>query len=467
MKFSEILRLGLAVLAVLTATQCSSHGGSYNPGGLVPGTGTNGQSVSLGKGAALPTSAPVAPKDASMGDRPGSRLSSSSSPLSFASMTGKDLHLADIDRFIDPSVTGEDKTLAEKLLASQPKNIRGDFVYIRKDGSMLSNRPALIQQLKRESFTLPGEPATSSIRPQSITPSQGADIGNGPYIRELSLPGLTALIATVTLVCNDEALAIDPLSGRPDTGYAYSGGTGVDGSGVDAGLQYNPDGSIQPFISYSVGAQWTAQYQRYYCDTQAPGNYGTLGIFYGEMTSGNMLFLATGVPENPPSQTSEWPNGYTGNWDDSAYVYFDTPGNWYQPGTDAVGQPTVCASCTVKRITSIAQIPPEDFFDGSCFGACTEDPTSGYYAGLHWGSIVMGQIGNPCPVDPGASSTTCWIYGYEDGRWFGSLVDFSGSNSGAIHIADDETTYASEGIDLDPGTQSISPDANVTYTCSY
>lgn len=397
------------------------------------------------------TSSPIPVRPPFKGDGPGARLSSSHDPSSFASLVGKAIGVSDVDRFIDPSVTGADRKLAEQLMWSMPLDKRGDFVYIRKDGTILSNRPEFARGVAHENYTLPADLAPASRKTDSLVPSPGADIGTGPYFREQSQNGLTALLATVTLECDDEALAVDKY-GFADNGFAYSGGSGYNGSSVDAGLQYNPDGGIQPFISYTAGAQWTNQSQHYYCNSTTTGNYGTIGIFFGEMPSGNMMFLATGLPENPPSQSSAWPS--TTNWDDSAWVYFDTPGDWYEPGTDAVGQPTVCYGCTVKRITSIGQKGGEDFWDNSCFGGCGLAP---YYAGVHWGSVKMGQIINPCPVQPGASSTTCTIQGYDDGRWFGSLVDFAGNNSTALQYTDEETTYASEGINLDPPAATPTP----------
>lgn len=74
-------------------------------------------------------------------DHPGARMSSRSSPFSFASAVGKSLSIAEIDHFIDPSVTGADRALAEQLMESMPSNMRGDFVYIRENGTILSNRP--------------------------------------------------------------------------------------------------------------------------------------------------------------------------------------------------------------------------------------------------------------------------------------------------------------------------------------
>lgn len=436
-----------AVAAIVFLANCSGHSGASS----IPYSGN--QTPQLHRPMADPaaTSSPIPVRPPFKGDGPGARLSSSHDPSSFASLVGKAIGVSDVDRFIDPSVTGADRKLAEQLMWSMPLDKRGDFVYIRKDGTILSNRPEFARGVAHENYTLPADLAPASRKTDSLVPSPGADIGTGPYFREQSQNGLTALLATVTLECDDEALAVDKY-GFADNGFAYSGGSGYNGSSVDAGLQYNPDGGIQPFISYTAGAQWTNQSQHYYCNSTTTGNYGTIGIFFGEMPSGNMMFLATGLPENPPSQSSAWPS--TTNWDDSAWVYFDTPGDWYEPGTDAVGQPTVCYGCTVKRITSIGQKGGEDFWDNSCFGGCGLAP---YYAGVHWGSVKMGQIINPCPVQPGASSTTCTIQGYDDGRWFGSLVDFAGNNSTALQYTDEETTYASEGINLDPPAATPTP----------
>jgi hypothetical protein len=457
----------IALSGIAIFSSCSSNGGT-TPTASSPSRPAQGSRLSQLplRPAANPaaTTHPIAPASPLQGDHPGARLSSTSSALSFASMVGKTITVADVDRFIDSSVTGQDRKIAEQLMWSMPNNMRGDFVYIRKDGSILSNRPAIAQSVVSENITLPTE---ASRHAMSLTPSQGSDVGTGPYIRERSTSGLTSLMATVTVPCNDIAMFPATSSGKPDTGFTYSGATAGDGSGVDAGLQYNPDGSIQPFISYSGGALWTNQSQHYYCNSTTVGNTGTIGILYGSMTNGTQLFLAVGLPENPPPQTSTWGNNTTTYWDDSAWVYFDTPSSaWDSPGTDSVGQPTVCSSCVVKRVTSIGQSGGENFFDGSCFGG--GPPCGGSVsAGVHWGSVEMGQIIQPCPENVGTQSTTCTIQAYQDGRWFGDLLYYSGSNSNALEYTDEETTYASEGWNLGDPTVTFSPNATETYTCSF
>ena len=393
------------------------------------------------------------------------RLSSSTSFSSFASMVGKDIAAADIDRFIDPSITGPDRQLARQLMWSMPKNMRGDFVYIERSGKLLSNRPEIAASMALEHYQLPEHSSSGSGRRPLYYPSQGPPVTTGAYIKEFSLNGVTALIADVRVDCYKTIFQLGP-AGSPDKGFLYSGGSGMDGSSVDAGLQYNNDWSIQPFVSGvpTSTQQWTNQSQHYACNTQTVGNTnGTLGIFFGEMTSGTMLFLATGVPEYPPSPSGTFPS--TVNWDDGAWVYFPTPGNWHNPGTDANGQSTVCTGCYTKRVTSIGQEGGVNFANLSCFG-CLDPP----YAHIQWGPIEMGQIVDPCPVNVGAPATTCSIQGWPDGRWFGGLQAYPTS---VITIGgnDETATQALEGIFMDPPTPMPSsspdptPDPNPTDRC--
>jgi len=368
------------------------------------------------------------------------RLSSSSSSLSFASLVGKDILDKDIERFIDPQITGSDRVLALKLMRIMPKNQRGDFVYIRPDGSVLSNRLAISALLQAQRVQIP-QPSVASrtIQPRDLYPP-APFTGTGPYVEQYSVMGVTAFLGYVVAPC----LGADATFFNKDGGYLYTGTqlyTGVQGTGstIDAGLQYNPgDGSIQPFLrGNATGQQWYNITQHYNCSN------GTLGIQYGFVPNNLLMFLATGVPVPPP------PAGpLSGNssitWIDAAWVYFNEPYDFNQPGTDATGAQTPCSQCITKRITSIAQELlngqlVDNPYDGSCFGGC-----KGLYdASIEWSTIEMGQLTQCSPF-----SQSCTITFLTSGGWNGGLQNWDAGNLTGIHIGGgSETAFtAFEGI---------------------
>ena len=90
----------LSAIAILVALAGCSHGGKVVP------AQTSAQSVgqsALASNAALPNI--------------------------FEAARNKKLRDADLDAYIDPSVTGADRALAHKLMRIMPPNQRGDFVW--------------------------------------------------------------------------------------------------------------------------------------------------------------------------------------------------------------------------------------------------------------------------------------------------------------------------------------------------
>src|SRR5471030_1724714 len=63
---------------------------------------------------------------------------------SFAGVVATNLTDAQIDSFIDASIQGADRVLSRKLLRLMPVGMRGDFVYIRANGTAFSNQPAIL-----------------------------------------------------------------------------------------------------------------------------------------------------------------------------------------------------------------------------------------------------------------------------------------------------------------------------------
>jgi hypothetical protein len=359
------------------------------------------------------------------------RLSSSSDPRSFASLVGKNITDSDIDRFIDPTITGSDRVFAKTFMRWMPKNWRGDFVYISSGGRVLSNRPEIRDSMARVRMTLPGEARSTSIRPATSCYAPAGGGTTGPYLREYSNCGVTAVTAYVTIPCNDAVL------GSNEGGFVYSGEFGESSGAVDAGLVYTNLGAIEPFMNpfpTASNVMWTNQGQRYQCG-------GDLELIYAPYPPNYaQLYLVTGIPSPLPASPQSTPPPST-SLNDAAWVLFDKPSaDFSDPGIDSTGDSTDCMGCVVKRMTSIGQNGGQNGFDGSCFGACL-GPSD---ASIIWGPVVMGHV-TSCSGLP-FCSMEWWL----DGRWYGGLETWNAGNPTAINDPVEAAGYAYEGINLDP-----------------
>jgi hypothetical protein len=151
------------------------------------------------------------------------------------------------------------------------------------------------------------------------------------------------------------------------------------------------------------------------------------------------MFLLTGIPVTVPTGPTPPPSQYL---NDAAYVYFDKPSDYYDSGSDALGQPTVCQFCYTKRVMAIAQ-NSELTFDGSCFGGCAGSAD----ASVNWGPIEMGQITSLSETDP---TYTLVVTSFYDGSWEGGLQTYTGTNTNDIHLGSENASFAFEGINNDP-----------------
>jgi hypothetical protein len=357
----------------------------------------------------------------------------------FHELVGRDINDADIEAYIDPSVKGADRVLAHWLMKMMPKRKRGDFVFIRPDRTMFSNNPSLLIGAKVEALSgAPGRSA-QSLRQASNLPARG-----GPYLREYSQVGITAVLGYATMHCNDSSM------NSTSKGFMYVGAFGQRGAGstIDAGLQRNSDtptqdltGGLQPYISvfYSGGAPSGQngapgfQYGgavRYGCDT-------AVGIMYGQMVneSSYLMFAATGLPDYSPYDTNLPPA--TTMWSYTVWSVFYSPKDFIHPGTDALGFTTPCNDCIAKRMTTIGQ-NIVDYSSYECFGLC-----SGVVSN-RWDQTVMGQLESSCSA--GFQTYDCSLRYATNGEWLGGYEqDPNDYRAQSIHT---NANDAFEGLNL-------------------
>lgn len=326
----------------------------------------------------------------------------------------------DFKAFIHGPDAVDRSNTALQLMSAMEPNQRGDFAVLRPDGSVWSNRADYHGIITRTAIPLVSDFAVgvSSYPPGELG-------GTGPYVREYSQRGVLATAAYVTVACKDTRFATDEM------GFLYTGAVGESGSQIDAGLQYNSDQSVQPFVRVShqllTTAVWRNESQNYQCGEHLAMMFGSVpGIVP------HKLFLVIGIVASAPVMS-------VGNdaWQDASWVFFDAPADFNDPGSDSSGAPTSCRLCYTKRMTSIGQTH-ENVFDGACFGGCL--PTAP--RGISWDLIAMGQISNTC-----GDGSSCKIAFQADSDWYGGLQTYAGTNQTAIRVTEGRTG-ASEGFSL-------------------
>lgn len=358
---------------------------------------------------------------------PNTNPRSSVSP-SFALAVGKVLITdADYATYIDPQITGPDRTLAIHFMRLMPANMRGDFVYVSGPGRVLSNHRAFaakihfaVRQGSQNGSRVPRQFDAAYPCPASVT---------GPYIRQCSAEGVTAAYGYVTPYCGNTLLQ----SG--DAGELYLGGFGNSGGGIDAGLAYNSDNYINPYVRTSnagyIYSGWTNEGVAYQCGQH-------LGMMYGILNSQTAVFM-TGIPDEDPTQFYLPPSLV--NLSNAAWNFFVPPSDFNNPGTWH-GNPTPCTNCTAKRMTSIAFGNGNDLGnDTSCFGACSGAGT------IEWDQVVMGQLIQPCSQNPG-NSATCTIQYFPDGSWEGLIQQYPSAYVSGVYYQAGNYNQFVEGINL-------------------
>lgn len=360
----------------------------------------------------------------------------------------------DFARFVDPQVTGANRTLAIALLRWMPANMRADFTYVESNGSVLSNRAGLgfnirrippslaanlhLQGSRRMANARSGLRSSLAVaprRPFSYPPNGGV---GGAYIRTYSQQNINAMYGYAIPPC-DVSLLSNESGNMYFNAYDSNGDDVVDagiGTNINSGTYGN--GESVPFINaYGTGylnSGWTNQTQTYGCGTPVGLLYGTLAP-----PNGNMSVLFTGVPDYDPTQLGLPPA--TTLWSNGAWNFFNTNPSLYQSNQGSWdGIPSNCTGCSVGRMVTIGQNGvASPVLDGSCYGYCPGSPSTGGDA--YWYETVAGQLIAPCEND--GSSAQCTI---EDSASWVSNVN-SSLNIGTAYDAPNDQA-AAEGLNL-------------------
>lgn len=356
-------------------------------------------------------------------------VASQSEPNMFAAAQCNDLTDEAIDSYIDPSVQGADRTLAHSLMRAMPKCLRGDFIEWDQSGHLVSNNPRI---LKWVTITNGAVTQTSTAPPTTMTKTRSVSTSGvrhaadytgtcappaftgGAGVRDVSACGMTTGWGFISYPCGTTNF-------QPgDDGYLYMEITGsggkTSGSTIEGGFQVNPpdggglgDGTIQPYsrATYINSGQYQ---QMNYSNPGYTFSCGqTLTLTHG-MSTGNNGYIYTMVGQLPSNidPATQYVNMNTQFFYPNNYVWI-----WSPPGpdmnnngisgtpTDAAGDITPCAKCSVAKVTAIAQAGGFGA-DGSYFGVTS----GGVFGAINWLELIFGQYSSTCT---GQTGSTCQI----------------------------------------------------------
>ena len=207
--------------------------------------------------------------------------------------------------------------------------------------------------------------------------------------------GFSAGWGFVNVPCGETAFAVG------DQGNLYFEVRGASGSLVEGGLQYNSDASVQPYLRSTASGYITLNNNtaKYTCGQN-------LVVWEGATLNGAYNFTEAGqLPSSYDPQTA-WIDEETIALANAAWLFSNSPGDYMGAGTDPAGASTPCVTCSVSRVTSIAQGEPFNYkIDGSYFGV-----SSVITSGINWMQVAFGNWGSNC--QPGTSLCTFFVSVY-------------------------------------------------------
>lgn len=363
---------------------------------------------------------------------------------SFESARGKNLTDAQIDSYIDSSVTGSDRALAHRLMRLMPSAWRGDFVYITDSGRIWSNNPSLPHHVtpdySRNPFGTVTEARTAQTHidatrhalTQPTTCGPGPS-NTGPYIRYVSRCSFVGAIGFVNLTCGTTGGLIMGVDGG-DKGFLYFEVAHGTGSLLEAGLQWNSDspdpntgaGGLQPYMRRTPGSNpaFTNGTYKYSCGQ-------TIVMADGPVYNENLMYTFIANVSNYDPQ-SYWFGSKNIQFPNPTWEFYTPNSDMKGSGTDDAGALSPCMTCSIARVTSIGQT--EEINDGSYFGV-TDSGTSA----IEWQQVGFGNWLNGC--EQGASfcylaySTNYQVY-FDSSAGIQTYSGNGGNNSSNVSISD-------------------------------
>ncbi|RAU96857.1 hypothetical protein [Paenibacillus sp. YN15] len=328
--------------------------------------------------------------------------------------------------FIDSSISKADQALLLKVMKTLDVEDRENVLYIREDGSFIANKPEVAEEFKKQNMDkldtegrllIQSDQAIKEEKPSdkckvdssksallASTGWKNADescggVNTGAFRRVISDKGFSRLHTYIHLPSKTGGgLYINSSSTKGDTAFIYTGATDKDGDSVDIGLQYNNSSPN----NYPWDDTW-AMFLR--------GDNGQTAPTYANFKPGQIILMKFYVPSN--NNVALNVTGY----DKSGVMRNSTltgTVSWLRNfKADGTGM-------NIKRVTSMAQLPPEDLTTGSYVGS-KSDP-------VFWDTVRIGKGNDSESVEP---MTIGWFCGYQTNN---VLIDFTDHNNEKIIV---------------------------------
>lgn len=399
--FLRPLYTGIALLLLVSVTACGSRANTGLP--------------AVGANAGAP-----GPSITDFGD-----VKFASSPVHsrFAAARNKRLSVNDLEKYIDPSVVGNDRVLARRFMAYMPANLRDDFVYLAPDGHLVSNNPDILPYAKvtrgptplaQASASPGGQPiavSSKARRPRTdwsdpCSPKNPPDQPKGAYVRMVSYCGFTAGWGFVTIPAGTSYMPYDFSQGKYlDNGHVYfeiegptNANVGQYGTLTEGGFEYYNDNSIAPYAR-STAPEYINN-----------GSGGYIGLTGGQNRyhAGDLLFLTHGLTAdhkyvymcggNAPSglnPRTAWLTSQVFTPQNAGWYFLDAAPDMASQATttNRARQTTPCISCSVSKVVSIAQTTTTTWQpDGSYFGAGSNFLSDN----IRWDQVAFGVYLSNC-----------------------------------------------------------------------
>jgi len=310
----------------------------------------------------------------------------------------------DLDKYIDWSVTGQDRIMARKLMRFMPVRMRGDFIYVTSDHRLLTNNPAMLSYVTFTNRTSPTQGLPSSLlatsakrallstrslkdfNPPCSVPNTVSN-PMGVYARYPSACGFNAGWAFVTIPSNSatdyspgganemdwDGYTNSAGQAMNDQAYVYFELRGGSGNTLEGGFLYTDDNSIAAYAKTSTSSQFEAVNNgsvRFFADEQLFTMTGVTNLQFGRPP---LAYMLSGAAVNVDPK-SYWLSGLVLIPSPQAWTFFDAPTDFgQQAGTDAANHSSPCMVCSASIVVSIAQPNQTQFVrDGSRFGVTLE-----------------------------------------------------------------------------------------------
>lgn len=325
------------------------------------------------------------------------------------------------DIFIDASVSASDKEKLSKVMASLDKEDRENVLFIDQDGSVIANRSEIVEEFRKQNkdkFDSNGKLKIKDEKPLKETkPDDKCKIDatnlmtiagtgwknaeyncgtvdrTGPYRRVISDKGYSRFHTFVYLPSKSSGLYINPNSTKGDTAYIYTGATDKDGDSIDIGLQYNnPSGNNFPWDdTWAIFLRGAGNIDQPTYRNFQPAQWVQMKFY---VPSDNSIALNVTGYDTTGVMRSSTITGTLGWFSDFK--------------ADGTGM-------NIKKVTSVAQISPDDLTTGSQLGSKTTP--------VKWENGAIGKGNDANSVAP---MTVGWFCGYNINN---VLVDFTDHNN--------------------------------------